>query len=289
MRKFSSKSLNLPLLVITALVCGPVFAQEPGRSASAAKPVAKGDAPTDRREAMEKGREIKANVDLWGERVRRKCQETEKVLQGLDLKKIEGQKVAKDQLLDLLDELDLEAAQILDAYSSVITDLRMYRKAVAAAPAALDAMAVEFERKAEGVQSEQLKAAYADGSAMVRKMARGYETRSKSTDGTEANMEKQIGFVRESRTFIQDVKELLDVLPTEKGLETEKWVERVNTYIESFQNVVHLIKETGTKLGEEPTTPTRVQKPAGEQAGNSTPRAPITSAADYRARVAALR
>jgi len=295
MRKFETKNVNLPMLLVALFACGSLSAQDSLRdvpqapTAPALKPAARGQAVGDRRDAMEKGREIKANVDLWGERVRQKCLETEKVLQGLDLRKVNGQRIAKQQLTDLLDELDLEAAQILDAHSSVITDLRMYRKTLSAAPATLDAMAVEFERRAEGVQNDQLKASYADFSAMVRKMARSYETRSKSMDGIEANMEKQIGFVRESRTFIKDVKELLDGLPTENGLETEKWVERVNTYIESFQKVVHLIKETGAKIGEEPTTPTRVRKPAGDQAGNSAPAAPITSAADYRARVAGLR
>lgn len=288
MRKFNRTSVTLWLLLVAVWAGSPVFGQE-GSSVPTVKPSAKGGAAVERRDAMEKGREIKANVDLWGERVRRKCLETEKVLQGLDLRKVNGQRIAKQQLIDLLDELDLEAAQILDAHSSVITDLRMYRKALAAAPATLDAMAVEFERRAEGVQNEHLKASYADFSAMVRKMARGYESRSKSMDGTEANMEKQIGFVRESRTFIQDVKELLDGLPTENGLETEKWVERVNTYIESFQKVVHLIKETGTKIGEEPTAPTRVPHPAGDPAAARSPRTPISSAADYRARVAALR
>lgn len=239
----------------------------------------------------------RAEIELWENRIRRKMADINVALKGLDLKKVQGQKIAVDSMDDLLEEIDSEARRIIEAKERVTPDLKFYRQALLKAPDVFRKLADSLDKGAATRKSPILKAASADMANEARKLATTYEERAKSIDGIEAGIEAKMVFVFESREFIADVRELLSAIPTDHGLHTEKLVDQLNKYIEGFQEAVKTLQGVTQQIGEgrsadpnaSPGSVPRVQpsKPLSQ----SVPVEPLgsLSVADYRARLTALK
>lgn len=231
--------------------------------------------------------EVRANIELWEGRVRKKVEQIDRILEGIDIHKIEGQKIAKSAISELLDDVDQEANEILEAHTRVGPDLRLYRQALDKAAPVFREIANGLDGKATLNKSTILKEAYADLATQARTLATSYEAKAKDIDGLEAGIAKKIEFVRESRVFISDVRELLDAIPADHGLQTEKLVQRLNQYIQGFEEAVKAIKGVADKIGGEARPATPDPGKAKPLSRNHAPQAPI-SIDEYRQRLAAL-
>ena len=239
----------------------------------------------------------RAEIELWESRIRRKMADIDLALKGLDLKKVQGQKIAVDSIDELLEEIDGEAKRIIEAKERVAPDLKLYRQALLKAPDVFRKLADNLEKRAETRKSTILKEASADMAAEARKLATAYEAKAKSIDGVEASIEAKMEFVIESREFIADVRELLSAIPTDHGLQTEKLVDQLNKYVEVFQEAVKTLQGVTQQIGEgrsadhnsSPGSFPRVQpsKPLSQSAPVE-PQGSLT-VADYRARLTALK
>ena len=234
--------------------------------------------------------EVRANIELWEGRVRKKVEQIDRILEDIDIRKIDGQQIAKRAISELLDDVDDEAKEILEAHTQVGPDLRLYRQALDKAPDVFREISNTLDRKATLTKSTLLKEAYADLATQARTLASSYEAKSKEIDGLEAGIVKKIEFVRESRVFIGDVRELLDAIPADHGLQTEKLVQRLNQYIQGFEEAVKAIKGVADKIGGEgrPATPDPNNAKPKPLSQIHDPLAPI-SIEEYRQRLAALK
>lgn len=236
---------------------------------------------------------VRANIELWESRIRTKMADVDQVLKGLDVKKIEGQRIAIGAIDELLQAIDEEAQAILEAQERVAPDLKLYRQALLKAPDVFRQCAAKLDERAEGRKSMLLKEAYADFAAEARKLAGVYEAKAKSIDALEASIAQKMEFVVESREFIQDARELLAAIPTDNGLQTEKMVARLNKYLEVFQEAIKTIRGVTEQIGDSPTaeprSPAAVKPPRTlSQQTPDRPAAPL-SIAQYRASLAALK
>jgi methyl-accepting chemotaxis protein len=237
--------------------------------------------------------DVKANIELWERRIRKKLTDIDQVLQGLDLKKIEGQRIAAGEIDALLQEIDDEAKGIIEAQARVAPDLKQYREALLKAPDVFRKLADSMDERAGNRKAIVLKEAYADISAEARKLATTYETKAKQIDKLEADLQEKIEFVVDSREFIADARELLAAIPTEHGLQTEKLVERLNKYLDVFQDAVKTIRGVTEKIGE-PSSPGELPTPANrpmKPLATDAPRGPAQplSVDEYRRQLAQLR
>lgn len=234
-----------------------------------------------------KSSEVKDNIELFQARIQRKMEKIEKILTGLDLRKIEAQKVAVDELREMLDELDAEAGAILEADAQVRPDLKKYRESLLEAPGVFVKIADGFDRRAEAVRSRTLKEAYADFSAEARKHAGTYTKRAKDVEELEKAIQKQLEFVVESREFISDMRGFLAAVPANSGLATERWVARINEYIAAFESAIKAIKGVSEKIAEPAPSadPAGGKKPAPRQAHSGR----ATTLDEYSARLAELK
>jgi hypothetical protein len=240
----------------------------------------------------------RAEIELWESRIRRKMTDINAALKGLDLKKIQGQKIAIDSMDELLEEIDGEAKRIIEAKERVAPDLKLYRQALLKAPDVFRKLADSLEKRAETRKSTILKEASADMAAEARKLATSYEMKAKAVDGIEAGIEAKMEFVIESREFIADVRELLSAIPTDHGLQTEKLIDQLNKYVEVFQEAVKTLQGVTQQISEgrsETTPPSpgnspRVQpsKPLSSSSPSIAPTGAL-SIADYRTKLAALK
>lgn len=233
--------------------------------------------------------DVKENIELFQERIQRKLQKIDTILKGLDLRKVEAQKVTVEALREILDDLDSEAKAILEADSQVRPDLKLYRKALLAAPEVFRSIADGFDKRAETAKSKQIREGYLDFAMEARKHADSYTQRAKDVEGMEAAIEKQLEFVTESRDFILEVNGFLAAVPTSSGIETQKFVARINEYISAFESAISAIKKVSDKISEQPRTPTpdpdAKKKASPRQAQGGT----VMSDDEYRTRVAALK
>lgn len=222
-------------------------------------------------EFKEEGDEVREVIVFWEARVRTKLDAINQILGDLDLQKIDGQKVAVAALVDLYDELDEEAMAIIDAHARLGPDLRLYRAALLKAPDLFRQVAQTFEERAAQAQSTILKEAYSDTASEARKLATAYEGKAKTVDALEAEIQKRMEFVAESRMFISDVRNFLATIPPEHGLETEKLVQRLNQYVQVFKEAVQALQGVADKIGDQPQpvgpmnpTPLPLQPPSGQ-------------------------
>ena len=193
---------------------------------------------------------VKSRVETWEARVNKKLEKLNQLAQ-TDLHPLKTQRVAVDEARELLTEMDQEASAILQAWDESQTDLRMYRQALAQAPAIFERIGNELEKKAETVHSRELAGAYADFAGSARKLAASYVDRSKHMDGLELKLVDWTKFVAESRQFSRDVGALLDAIPaTAEGVKIEALVDRINRYIEKYRAMLDSLKGVCDKIGE---------------------------------------
>ncbi|HEY1065788.1 MAG TPA: hypothetical protein VGE52_06755, partial [Pirellulales bacterium] len=96
-------------------------------------------------------------------------------------------------------------------------------------------------------------------------------------------------FVHESRIFISDVRGLLAAIPTNHGLKTEQLVQRLNRYIEVFQEAVKAIKGVSGKISERPQ-PTPTEPPSARPTPTAAASLPPAATVDeFRQRLAAAK
>ena len=238
----------------------------------------------------ERKEEVRASIELWEQRVRRKLEQIDQILQGLDLQQIQAQKIAVDTLIEILNDLDEEALAIIAAHDQVGPDLKLYREALLQAPDVFQRIAEDLEARATDKKSTFLKEAYADFAAEARKLAGAYEAKAAGIGGLESEVAKKMEFVHESREFILDVRGFLEAIPADHGLETERLIARINQYIEVFQDAINAIKGVADKIGEQPqpTTPDPARAEPAPLTRGKTTVSPI-SIEDYRQRLAALK
>lgn len=202
--------------------------------------------------------EVRANIELWEDRVRTKLQQIDQILAGLDLEQIQSRSIAVRKLCEILDDLDEEALAIIDAHTQVGPDLKLYRQALLQAPDVFRRIAEDLDKRATEKKSTFIKEAYADFAAEARNLATSYETKAGAIDTLQNEIDKKMEFVVESREFITDVRGFLRAIPTDHGLETETLINRINAYIQVFQEAIDAMKGVADSIGgqPQPTAPT---------------------------------
>lgn len=276
-------------VILTAMLCSiaiiVIATGTPGLAQEAATPPAASGAAE--RPARKSPEEVRANIEIWQERVRKRLETIEKMATTLDLRKIDSQKVAIEELLEMLQELDGEAKQIIDAHAGLGPDLKLYRQALEAAPAVFHQIANELEQRATTTKSSLLQQNYADFAAQSRTMADAYIQRVKGIDGLELELAKRMEFVVESRTFISDVQGFLAAVPTQGGAETERLIGRINVYVDAFQEAISAMKGVANKIVEPGTGTAKpgAASPAGQPASPN----PTDAIDAYRAKLKDLR
>lgn len=211
--------------------------------------------PADISDFAQEQRQVKANIELWQDRVQKKLQQVDRIVSGLDLRQIESQKMAVDSLLEVLNQLDEEARSIVSAHQQVKPDLKLYREALLKAPAVFRKIADGLDKKASERQAGLIKTGYADFASEARKLAANYESQAAGVGGLEAELAQKMALVYESQQFIADVRELLKAIPTSHGIETQKFVERLNVYISVLRQAIDAMKGAADRISE-PQSPT---------------------------------
>ena len=238
---------------------------------------------------MEQSRKIRANLEMWPQRVHRRLMEAEQRLKGIDLREIQGQVLLAQDFEEILADLDEEAAAIQDAFGKITTDLKLYQEAVAQAPASFRAVAAAFEKKASDCDDPVLKGHYADFATTSLSMAARYEEKHKFLVALERDLEAKLKFVARSRAFIGDVKSFLSTIPkTEEGIAVESFVKRLNAYVNVFQDSIKMLKGLSDQIGKEPVSPSSKEAPKL----NSTPVPAVSrplKASEFRSRLADLK
>jgi ribosomal protein L10 len=277
--------------VFVVLGAVPVFAQSDTAEIRAAdvgrdvKSLGSSEDFGDRKAAM------RANIELWEDRVEAKIEKLVKSLQGLDLKKIQNQKITVDELQSILDELDEEAQAILNAHGQLGPDLKNLREALSKAPAVFRAIGEKLAKRASETKSQELKEAYADFASEAQALAVTYEKRSAGAGNLDKDLAKKMELVKDSRVFITDVREFLDAVPTTHGIPTEKLIERINKYIAVFEDTIRTIKGVSERIGEE-ESPSRgpTKTPKDPPLTRTSPRAePPTNLVEFRERLERLK
>ena len=212
-------------------------------------------AATDDSDFAQEKRQVKANIELWETRVRSKLEQVDRIVSGMDLRRIEPQKMAVDSLLEVLNQLDEEARSIVSAHQQVQPDLKLYREALLKAPAVFRKIAEGLDKKAGERKAGLIKTGYADFASEARKMATKFESQAAGIGGLEGELAQKMALVYESQQFIADVRELLKAVPTSHGIETEKFVARLNVYISVLRQAIDTMKGAADRIGE-PQSPT---------------------------------
>jgi hypothetical protein len=212
----------------------------------------------ERATVLEESRKVKANIDLWSQRIHGKLAEVKKRLDALDLHEIDSERVFVDDFAEILDDLDGEARAIEQAWSTVRGEYGLWREALAKAPDSYRAVAAMFESKAAEHDDASLKLHYADFAAVAHKFAKRYENKSSQAAEGQLQLERQMVFVGRSRELIRDITSLLETVPaTDEGVEVAIFCRRVNEYIKVFETSVKMLKGMADQLGEdeEPARP----------------------------------
>jgi hypothetical protein len=239
---------------------------------------------------LQQSHKIKANLELWPERVRAKLDAVKLQLDSLDLKQIESQRLLVGDFEELLDLVDEEAGAIEEAWASVKGEFSLWRDAVSQAPESFQAVASVFEAKAADVDDATLKLHYADFASASRSLAKKYEEKSSAMATQQREIERQMAFVGKSREFIKDVKSFLAAVPaTEEGVEVEVFCKRLNAYIKAFQTSVELLKGMATQLGDEKQPHKASSGPDESKAAAKQPLAKPLTPREYQRRLTALR
>ncbi|MBL8825559.1 MAG: hypothetical protein JNM18_01150 [Planctomycetaceae bacterium] len=280
---------RLMILAVTTLLCVAAVGQAQTTTTSAG-----GDPPNEAKVLapdsssadtfQEQKRRMKANVEMWEARVYKRLTAVAEIRDTMDFSDLTTQKLAVDELKELLKQLDGAAKEILDAYGHAGPDLKFYRRALEEGPAVFQRIADDFDRKATEKRSPALKEAYADFGDQARQLAIRYAERAKTVDSWEREIHHKIEYVEESREFIHDAQELLDAIPTEAGLETQKLVKQINSYMQAFDEALKAMRGVAEKIGD-PQPKTGKDEPAKDAKQSTT----SSVLGDYRRRLADLK
>jgi len=255
---------------------------------SEARPVAS-ETPSTMVDPIEQSRKIRANLEMWPDRVHRRLAEAEQRLKGIDLREIQGQVLLAQDFEEILSDLDEEAAAIQDAFGKITTDLTLYQEAVAQAPASFRAVGAAFEKKAAECDDPVLMEHYADFASTSRSLALRYEEKHKFLLALERDLESKLKFVARSRAFISDVKSFLSTIPkTEEGIAVESFVKRLNTYVNVFQDSIRMLKGLSDQIGKEPVSPVSKETPKLDPVTTPTVSGPL-KASEFRSGLADLK
>src|SRR5262249_1320555 len=138
-------------------------------------------------------------------------------------------------------------------------------------------------------KSKKIREGYLDFAAEARRHAASYTQRAQDIDGLEAAIQKQLEFVVESRQFIMDVRGFLAAVPANSGIETEKFIARINEYIAAFESAIQAIKGVSEKIGERPSAsgsePETNPKLPARKAGLGS----VSNVKEYKARLSQLK
>lgn len=233
---------------------------------------------------------IKANLEVWPDRMARRLTEANQRVTELDLKEIKAHKMLVQEFGAILDDIDEEAAAIQDAFSKVTTDLKLYQEALAQAPQSFRSIAAVFEAKASTCDEITLKENYADFAGVSRSLANRYEARAKTLVTTERDIQDKVVFVAKSRVFIADVKQFLAQIPAnESSLEVDRFVKKLNDYIKTFQDSVRMLKNLSEKLDSESSSPKSPEPSKAPVPALTSQASKPLSAEQYRSTLAALK
>ncbi len=292
MKEFSLRDLMRALPVIAMMLSGPLtsdgraFADEAMiKSSSARESTVNGKGAEDPRAGFERHTlEVKANVELWEVRVAKRLAGVNEMARTMDLRKLEPQHTAVEQLQEALSDMDDEAATLLKLYSELGPEVKLYRSALQQAPIVFTKLADSLEAKAGEKRDQVLAAAYTDLSAQARNLASAFTERAKQTDGLEKEIAQRIEFVRESREFLHDASSLLAAIPsTSEGIRVEALVRRLNSYVDAFQHMLDTLRNVSDKIGG--PNPAHGAK---EAAAVPTANYGVSALTDYRRRLADL-
>jgi hypothetical protein len=286
MNRFSPLLNGLALLVLT-IALGVINSVSANEAASPPDGPSTGRTATSEDTSNVDALAVKTNIELWEQRVNQKMEHINQILKGVDLRTLEGQKLAKEAMIELLDDLADQAGAIIAAHGELGPDLRLYREALLKAPEVFGKISEKMAAKANTTASPLLKAAYADLSSEARQLGSTFGQRAKSVDGVEREMSEKMSLVYESQVFISDARELLNAIPTDHGFESEKLLNQLNKYISTMQDAINALKGVTKKIGEDGKPSSKPYQP--EQAGAPAPTGPTLTLKEYGRTVSDLR
>jgi hypothetical protein len=292
MNEFSLRNMMRKLSVIAMILSGPLISaslaladQATINMSSARESTVQGKGAEDPKAAFEQHTlEVKANVELWETRLARRLAAVNEMARTMDLRKLEPQRTAVEQLREVLSDMDDEAATLLKLYSELGPEVKLYRGALQQAPVVFTKLADSLEAKAGEKRDQVLVAAYADLSAQARSLASGFIQRAKETEGLEKEISQRVEFVRQSREFLHDASVLLASIPaTSEAIRVEALVRRLNSYVDAFQHMLDTLRNVSDKIGA-PNSARGAKQAAAAPAANTG----VAVFTEYRRRLADL-
>ncbi|MFN0054001.1 MAG: hypothetical protein ACKV0T_17620 [Planctomycetales bacterium] len=237
---------------------------------------------------LEQSKKLKADLEVWPERVRKQLAAIEAKLQGMDLKQVRAERMLADDFAEVLGRLDDEAQLIEESYAGITPILGRWREAVEKSPLVFRALGAAFDEKAAESDEKDLKTHYADFASAARTLAGKYDQKAKTLATLETDLQRKLQYVGKSRKFIGDVRQFLAAIPaSEEAIEVERFAKRLNAYIAVFNDAVKSLKDLSHEVGSERQAPPSPGSRPGSTSRPQTNRRPV--AADYQTLVASLR
>lgn len=244
-----------PFFSMTLAAMTAILVSNVSDAADAVKPLASLPLPNmkelsekNHQETMLEANLMKSALKTWQDRVVSKQVKINQILAALELDKLANEIRLKQNMLQLLELLDHEAAAIEQAFEEVTPDMRHYVKALNEAPDVYMQIAANFDRFAHETDDALFKTLYADFATDSRKLSKYYTSRATDVTALSGHIESQMKVVRESRVFVKRVSEYVRALPTNYGLETERFAERLNGYIKTFNDSVKTMRGVAEQL-----------------------------------------
>lgn len=193
---------------------------------------------------------FKREIEVWNERIRNRIEKLNSMDSLSGLENLTQRKLAADQLVALVDDLREEAEAIIEVGGGLEADLGIYRQSLLKAPQLFQEFSMKFQQRTSEVESLEMREAYADYAMLARKLGASYHQQALELSKTEVEIQRRIQFVREAKTMLEDLRELLLVIPKSGGDETVKVLQRISTYAEAFKQSIRAIRVTTEKFAD---------------------------------------
>lgn len=199
--------------------------------------------------------DVKRDIDLWRERIKKRVEKLD-AMKGLGgFEKLPEKRIAIEQMRGLVDDLDEEARDILEVASGLGPDLAIYRQSLMQAPVMFEARAKRLEAKAAEATSTEIRESYLDWASVVRKMGESYVRQAADIEKYADEVDRRVRFVREAKTMLAELRELLTEIPSQGGEETARLLARITKYAEAFQQSIHAMRGVVDRVGESGPSP----------------------------------
>jgi len=199
-----------------------------------------------------------------GERLRQRLVQFAEKYKKLDMHKVQETNRAASELLQLCEEIDAQAQQILNDAPALRQSYKKYQKSLQESVPALKDL-VEIYLGLSANPDDEYAATYARLAESAKRLAVKRDAQQQEAGTTEQSFEADLKKIEKARTFIANVKPLLNRAIVDEDFEKE--FERLQEFQKTMQTLVKTIEEFAKDLSTKPVPPkTPIPTPRGTQA-----------------------